>query len=145
ILARPEVSDAQVAIDRAIAALDREARGEATGADEAEGGAAAEAHNETGDEDNPERRGGFGAFTIFLLISVLLLGGGGLAGYWAWREGFVDLNAIFAQNDAPETTEVADADVPQEPAPGETPAAVNTTPDVPSTDGEVDGSPMPGE
>ena len=57
ILARPEVSDAQVAIDRAIAALDREARGEATGADEAEGGAAAEAHNETGDDDNPERRG----------------------------------------------------------------------------------------
>jgi len=145
ILARPEVSDAQVAIDRAIAALDREARGEATGADEAEGGAAAEAHNETGDDDNPERRGGFGAFTIFLLISVLLLGGGGLAGYWAWREGFVDLNAIFAQNDAPETTEVADADVPQEPAPAETPAAVNTTPDVPSTEGEVDGSPMPGE
>lgn len=145
ILARPDVSDAQVAIDRAIAALDREARGEATGADEAEGSPAGEPHNEAGDEDNPERRGGFGAFTIFLLISVLLLGGGGLAGYWAWREGFVDLNAIFAQNEAAETTEVADADVPQEPAPSETPAAVNTTPDVPSTDGEVDGSPMPGE
>ncbi|MEQ8164599.1 MAG: hypothetical protein RIC93_00815, partial [Alphaproteobacteria bacterium] len=144
ILARPEVSDAQVAIDRAIAALDREARGETTAADDAQASSAAEDVEEANDDDNSDGRGGFSAFTIFLLISVLLLGGGGLAGYWAWREGFIDLNAVFAQNQEPETTEVADAEVPQQPAETETPA-VNTTPDVPSADGEVSGSALPGE
>ena len=144
ILARPEVSDAQVAIDRAIAALDREARGETTAADDAQEASAADEEAATG-EDDPSARRGFGAFTIFLLISVLLLGGGGLAGYFAWREGFIDLNAVFAQNQTPDTTEVADAEVPEEPVPAETPAAVNTTPDVPNADGEVNGAPMPGE
>ncbi|AEQ52437.1 hypothetical protein [Pelagibacterium halotolerans] len=149
ILARPEVSDAQVAIDRAIAALDREARGEATATDDAHEPIAAEDDQESADAENGDSRGGFGAFTIFLLISILLLGGGGLGGYWAWREGFIDLNALFAQNQTPETTEVADAEVPEEPASTdaqtEVPAAVNTTPEVPSAGGEVSGSPMPGE
>jgi hypothetical protein len=149
IVARPEISDAQVAIDRAIAALDREARGETTAADEAQASSATEDNQEAADEENPGGRGGFSAFTIFLLISVLLLGGGGLAGFWAWREGFIDLNAVFAQNQTPETTEVADGEVPEEPvAPAiepQTPAAVNTTPDVPSTNGQVSGAPMQGE
>ncbi len=149
ILARPEVSDAQVAIDRAIAALDREARGETTAADETGASPADEDENESPSDDDGGSRRGFGAFTIFLLISVLLLGGGGLAGYWAWREGFVDLNAVFAQNQTPETTEVADADPVTDPTPAETqpetPEAVNTTPEVPSSNGEVSGSTMPGE
>lgn len=149
ILARPEVSDAQVAIDRAIAALDREARGETTEADEAPATPLPEDEREGEDGENSGGRRGFGAFTIFLLISILLLGGGGLGGYWAWREGFIDLNALFAQNQTAQPTEVADAEVPEDPASSDIqsgePAAVNTTPNVPSADGQVSGSPMPGE
>ncbi|WP_417584491.1 hypothetical protein [Pelagibacterium sp.] len=149
ILAGPEVSDAQVAIDRAIAALDREARGEATGGDEPEQSAAVEDQPTAATEGEGKTRRGFGAFTIFLLISVLLLGGGGLAGYFAWREGFIDLNAVFAQNQTAETTEVAETEIPEDlsatvPS-SEVPEAVNTTPDVPGTDGEVNGATMPGE
>lgn len=149
ILARPEVSDAQVAIDRAIAALDREARGEATETDETPAPPLPEDEREGENGEESGGRRGFGAFTIFLLISILLLGGGGLGGYWAWREGFIDLNALFAQNETDEPTEIADAEVPEDPAPADIqsgePAAVNTTPDVPSADGQVSGSPMPGE
>src|SRR5690606_31834368 len=98
-------------------------------------------------EERPKRSGGFGAFTIFLVISVLLLGGGGVAGYWAWREGYIDLNALFAQGQTQPTTEVAEAETPEPPS-EETPAqnpANNTTPEVPAASGEVSGSPMPGE
>jgi hypothetical protein len=148
IIARPEISDAQVAIDRAIAALDREARGETGEAADPEAEPAEEtaAAGEAG-EERPKRSGGFGAFTIFLVISVLLLGGGGVAGYWAWREGYIDLNALFAQGQTQPTTEVAEAETPEPPS-EETPAqnpANNTTPEVPAASGEVSGSPMPGE
>src|SRR5690606_17498907 len=76
-----------------------------------------------------------------------------LAGWWAWREGYVDLNAVFAQGEAGQpVTEVAEAEPPEtaeEPAavetPAETPAAINTTPDVPPASDEVSGAPMPGE
>ena len=154
ILARPEISDAQVAIDRAIAALDREARGETETIEETQEAPAEETAvpGEAG-EERAERQGGFGAFTIFLVIAILLLGGGGLAGWWAWREGYVDLNAVFAQGEAGQpVTEVAEADPPEaveEPAavetPAETPGATNTTPDVPVANDEVNGAPMPGE
>lgn len=153
ILARPEISDAQVAIDRAIAALDREARGETSEVEEASQAPAEEpaAPGEAG-EERAERSGGFGAFTIFLIISILLLGGGGLAGFWAWREGYIDLNALFAQSEAGQpATEVAEAELPetpQEPAAAETPAempATNTTPEVPATSGEVEAVTTPGE
>jgi hypothetical protein len=148
IIARPEIPDAQVAIDRAIAALDREARGETGEAADPEAEPAEEtaAAGEAG-EERPKRSGGFGAFTIFLVISVLLLGGGGVAGYWAWREGYIDLNALFAQGQTQPTTEVAEAETPEPPS-EETPAqnpANNTTPEVPAASGEVSGSPMPGE
>lgn len=152
IVARPEVSDAQVAIDRAIAALDREARGETNETEETPPAQTEEAV-EAGEasEERTERPGGFGAFTIFLIISILLLGGGGLAGWWAWREGYVDLNALFAQSETGQpTTEIAQAEVPatpQEPAANETPEtpATNTTPDVPAASDEVGGAAMPGE
>lgn len=152
VLARPEISDAQVAIDRAIAALDREARGETEAVEAAPDDAPAEdaaAPGEAG-EDRTERPGGFSAFTIFLIISILLLGGGGLAGWWAWREGYVDLNAVFAQGEAGQpVTEVAELpETPEEPAvettPATPPAATNTTPEVPAGE-EVGGAPMPGE
>ncbi|RDE08263.1 hypothetical protein [Pelagibacterium lacus] len=155
VLKRPEISDAQVAIDRAIAALDREAQGSPAQerSDEDAAPIASDAGMEP--EDDAEARddrsgGGPGALTIFLLISVLLLVGGGAAGYWAWQQGYIDLNSVFAQGDTPPTTEVAATDLPSEATPAETPgtvpapSATNTTPEVPVAPGEVDGSALPG-
>jgi len=42
-------------------------------------------------------RGGFGAVTIFLGIFVVLLLGAAGGGFWAWREGFIDLDAMFGK------------------------------------------------
>ncbi|WP_196260492.1 hypothetical protein [Pelagibacterium limicola] len=140
------ISDAQVAIDRAIAALDREARGETA---ENEGGDTPENEPPADDTLQPSagsdggRSGGIGALTVFLLLAVLLLGGGGAAGFWAWREGYINLNTIFAQADpTPPATEVAET---QDPALELAPeVSGNTTPDVPTTPG-VNGEAMPGE
>lgn len=45
-------------------------------------------------------RGGVSAVTIFLIVfSVLLLGAGG-AGVWAWNEGYLDLDSVFASQPA---------------------------------------------
>lgn len=49
-----------------------------------------------------DERRGLGAVTIFLIVfAVLLLGAGG-AGFWAWREGFIDLDQMFGRG-APTT------------------------------------------
>lgn len=143
---RRRSADPQEAIDRAIAALDREARGEQSdeqfddeGYDEgyAEPGVEAIALDHepevTGkrkwskpapkdrsarhlDNIEPlaggdsqfarsvaeeERSGGFGALTIFLALFLVLLIAAAGAGYWAWREGYVDLASVFGQNAAP--------------------------------------------
>jgi len=59
-------------------------------------------------KSQPEpRRGGASAVTMFLLVFLVLLAGAGGAGYWAWQEGYVDIEAVFRGN-AP----VAVADVP---------------------------------
>jgi hypothetical protein len=152
----PEHADPQSSIDRAIAALDREARGEGEpGSDEDEAAAAAttpeagvreglmaresELVDDQG-EDEAERSGdGFGAFTIFLLITVVLLAGGGAAGYWAWREGYIDLNTVFAQAD-PEPAQTQDVATAEPETPAEPAAPTNTT-----GEGGVNGSAMPGE
>ena len=42
-------------------------------------------------------RGGMGAVTIFLIIFVALLVGAGGAGFWAWQEGFINLDAMFGK------------------------------------------------
>jgi hypothetical protein len=134
-------ADPQGAIDRAIATLDREARGESepniNGADmepfRAEPSFDAPAAKpkksfpdpvrpgkKTRDRvERPERsersdrspfvadgafqdvkpdrdRGGISALTIFLFVFVILLAGVGGAGFWAWREGYIDLDALFA-------------------------------------------------
>lgn len=141
----PQLSDAQVAIDRAIAALDREARGEG-GEPQASGEDASAAQPEAPVEtEDTEKSGGFGAVTMFLIIAVLLLGGGGAAGYWAWREGYIDLNSVFAQTQSPAPVEVAATEEPVELEPVETPDPGNTTPDVPAANGGVNGAAMPGE
>ncbi len=104
----PQEDEAQLAVDRAIQVLDREARGEH---DPLEGGdvsledalnsnrnlTSGEARfNSEGEE---EKRGN--ALTIFLVLAVVLLGAVGGGGYWAWREGYVDLDALFASTETP--------------------------------------------
>ena len=80
-------------------------------------------------------RGGMGAVTVFLIVFLVLLLGAGGAGFWAWREGFINLDQMFGR--ATTTTEQA-AVTPA--APAETKVAEpivgpdNTkTPDVPDS------------
>ena len=133
-------NDPQVAIDRAIATLDREARGETPAAGtaasnvvEVNPGAAnatkpakpsiALASDEDEEfEPGPLERGrGGNAITIFLAVFALLLLAAGGAGYWAWREGYIDPAAMFGQNVA-----ATDATVP-EPNPAVQPTAADGT------------------
>ncbi len=44
----------------------------------------------------PERRG-MGAVSIFMIIFGALLVGAGGAGFWAWQEGFINLDAMFGK------------------------------------------------
>lgn len=188
--------DPQGAIDRAIATLDREARGEA---DETyANGADHEAYETEEAEERPARQNGFapaldpialprqtrdgvaanassfardarggapkgkakkaakrdvrpaeqafprarmeddrrgiGAVTIFLIVfAVLLLGAGG-AGLWAWREGFINLDAMFGRGPTvseqakvtPVTPASGQADVPAT-GPGNTNTPADTS------------------
>lgn len=69
-----------------------------------------------------DERRGLGAVTIFLIVFAVLLVGAGGAGFWAWREGFIDLDAMFGRG-APTTQQVAT-----------TPAATtDTTTETPAT------------
>ncbi len=49
---------------------------------------------------------GLGAVTIFLIVFAVLLIGAGGAGFWAWREGFIDLDTMFGRG-APVTEQAA--------------------------------------
>lgn len=111
-LADPDMSEAQGAIERAIETLDREARGEPSTHlyDKAPGEAELAALGaktivpdpQSGDNsgfvDTAETapRSGSGV-TIFLIVFAILLAGAGGAGFWAWREGYVDLDQMFGQ------------------------------------------------
>ena len=66
-------------------------------------------------------RGGISAVTIFLIVfAVLLLGAGG-AGVWAWNEGYLNLNSVFANKPAAvATTEAPAAAAPAATANAET-------------------------
>ena len=178
-------ADPQGAIDRAIATLDREARGDvpAQYADtEVElddepmqapakkngysNGRAAEmpplraerdsklarpakefatprrsrtsAFAETGVPRARSERGGMGAVSIFLIIFAALLIGAGGAGFWAWQEGFINLDAMFGKGQ-PVATAVASTTTPVTPdstGPGNTEAAATTT--TPSTELKAD-------
>lgn len=67
-------------------------------------------------------RGGLGAVTIFLIIFVALLVGAGGAGFWAWQEGFINLDAMFGKG-APAvvaTATPAPATAPDATGPGNT-------------------------
>jgi hypothetical protein len=92
-----------------------------------------------------ERRG-MGAVTVFLIVFVVLLLGAGGAGFWAWREGFINLDQMFGRGPVTEqvaVTPVAPAADPETPATG---PGNNNTPDEPAeapkelqTDDRLDG------
>ena len=134
-----ETREAEGAIERAIETLDRAARGEALPEPEqaaAESAPVAEKRHEPRElaadaedadfEPAAEGRAGSG-LTIFLVVFALLLAAAGGGGYWAWREGYIDLDQMFgratataqtqpAETAAPESdTQTADAD-PAQPA-----------------------------
>jgi hypothetical protein len=109
----PDATEAQGVIERAIEVLDREARGEPTPALPEPAVAsfakppAADESDDAGFTDAPAQRSGAG-LTIFLVVFAILLASVGGAGFWAWREGYVDLDQMFGQAQAP-VTEAADA------------------------------------
>lgn len=104
----PDASEAEGAIERAIETLDREARGESTADTPETAQAVAErmfAAPDHGGDDSDDSgfvsppavpRAGSG-LTIFLVVFAILLVGVGGAGFWAWREGYVDLEQMFGQ------------------------------------------------
>lgn len=108
-----DTREAEGAIERAIETLDREARGETTAeiversAEVMRAGDLPEAEEGAFEDQESERRSG-GGLTIFLVVFAVLLAGVGGAGYWAWREGYVDLDQMFgnAQAAVTQTAEI---------------------------------------
>jgi hypothetical protein len=141
----PDASAAQDVIERAIEVLDREARGEPAPAlpDPVASNSFAQAPAELDDNDDAGfaeasgQRGGAG-LTIFLVVFAVLLAGVGGAGFWAWREGYVDLEQMFGQT--PVVTETAVVTPPTTPtldpvqtAPGDSEGAAGPGNTAPST------------
>ncbi len=67
-------------------------------------------------------RGGVSPLTIFLGVFAVLLVGAAAGGFWAWREGYIDLDSMFARSE-PQAVAVAAADPVTTVAPAATPAA----------------------
>ncbi|MET3899605.1 hypothetical protein ABIB57_003567 [Devosia sp. UYZn731] len=116
----PDPREAEGAIERAIETLDREARGEVTAplADPQAKPSGTTARNGTVEADDDASDVSFAAapsggrsgagLTIFLVVFVLLLAGVGGGGFWAWREGYVDLDQMFGRaTTTPQVAEVA--------------------------------------
>ncbi len=123
--------DPQVAIERAIATLEREARNDGepvngvdTGATEMPSGAPRRRASDMALRDAPspgaealfarnnvetERSGG-NAITLFLLLFLALLIAAGGGGFWAWHEGYIDFDSMFGK-----TPQVASAQTPASP------------------------------
>lgn len=123
----PDANEAQGVIERAIETLDREARGETTSTGKTEladtsFAAAANAAADDSFEKLPPQRSGAG-LTIFLVVFAILLAGVGGAGFWAWREGYVDLDQMFGQAQTP----VAEAPAPTIDTPTLDPVQSETT------------------
>lgn len=59
--------------------------------------------------------------TIFLIVFAVLLVGASGAGFWAWREGYIDLDQMFGQTpEVTETAQVSPSTTPTlDPAPAE--------------------------
>jgi hypothetical protein len=121
----PDASEAEGAIERAIETLDREARGE-SGADTPESAqtvaermfatprGSADDGDDSGFVSSPAAGRSGSGLTIFLVVFAILLAGVGGAGFWAWREGYIDLDQMFGQAQ-PVVAETADPAVPGTP------------------------------
>lgn len=134
-----DAREAEGAIERAIETLDREARGETTEPLPERSGTT-QPESELQDEDagfapaGAERRSGAG-LTIFLIVFAILLAGVGGAGYWAWREGYVDLDQMFGRSQTPVTQPVTTTE------PSAVPTMDNATP---TTSSGEEGASGPG-
>ncbi|MGJ8529097.1 hypothetical protein [Maritalea sp.] len=167
----------QAAIDRAIKALDMEAEGKDVSdlvppspdgplKDDASSLASATQKSDTAASKSKSRfkskasdvdaqvvedetTGGNG-LTVFLLLVVVLLAGAGGGAFWAWKEGFVDLNPLMAQLglNSQETTEQPTVTTPTEtatPSAETVPNAVNVrniTPTSTNTSDVVENTPV---
>ncbi|ODT48912.1 hypothetical protein [Devosia sp. 63-57] len=117
-----DAREAEGVIERAIETLDREARGEATEAlpDRSETRAAGALDGDASDDSGfatvgAEQRSGAGV-TIFLVVFALLLVGVGGAGFWAWREGYVDLDQMFGRAQTTTTQTAQNVETPNTPS-----------------------------
>ena len=137
---KADPADAEGVIERAIETLDREARGETLAPISAP--AAAETAREAADRmfalpkagaarpiqdaeiagpPTDKTSSGSGLSIFLMVFAVLLLGVGG-AGFWAWREGYIDFDQMFGQSEAvTETAQIPTATTPTlDPVPSET-------------------------
>ncbi|HZY50943.1 MAG TPA: hypothetical protein VFE64_14325 [Devosia sp.] len=73
-----------------------------------------------------EERSGLGAVTIFLIIFVALLVGAGGAGFWAYQEGFINLDAMFGKGAPVATAAATPLATPDSTGPGNTETPVAT-------------------
>jgi hypothetical protein len=123
-----DAREAEGAIERAIETLDREARGEQVEpvadptplSDVVERDFVDETSEPTAFEPGEDDRRSGAGVTIFLIVFALLLVSAGGAGFWAWREGYVDLNQMFGASE-PAVAENTEVPVPMAPtldAPG---------------------------
>ncbi|MGN6103243.1 MAG: hypothetical protein ACTHOR_19065, partial [Devosia sp.] len=139
----PSEGEAQVAIERAIATLEREARNDGEPeVDEAppagrstpgrrrgsaDPGVAAEAEEPAFARAAPEQeRGGGSALTIFLVVFLVLLLAAGGGTFWAWHEGYIDFDAMFGRTAATAQPATKPDATPVAPAPAA--AQTNTEP-----------------
>jgi len=156
-LEAPAEGDPQVAIERAIATLEREARNDGDEANSFESGTPAgrgrdkerrrategtfrdSADNEGVFARAPvEAERGGNALMIFLLVFLVLLVIAGGAGYWAWREGFIDFDAMFGKQAT--TVDQSTPVTAPATAPAAPPASTN---DVPMATAPAPASPAP--
>lgn len=105
-------NDAQLSVDRAIQALDREARGEGdedsaslVAASDFSGGLKSDETRFISDDGEEKSSNGL---TIFLVLVILLLGAVGGGGYWAWKQGYIDLENLFVSGEVVEGTNTGD-------------------------------------
>ena len=144
--------DAQLVVDKAIETLDREARGE-TGFEEYGESEFGSGENRLSADDgnmesgfslgDDEEKGGNG-LTIFLVLVILLLGAVGGGAYYAWREGYIDLEALFASDGVADSQQVGveNGDVRQSEADNANPVRIiengSQNPNVGNTATQVD-------
>ena len=96
-------NDAQLSVDRAIKALDREAMGVHDNADASSQEISGFGDGLRSDEtrfaaESGEEKSSNG-LTIFLVLVILLLGAVGGGGYWAWKQGYIDLENLFSSKE----------------------------------------------